>query len=330
MAPWELEEIANCRTKVRRFRNAVTKELMKTLYNEIGGIPRYVLRIPTLELEKNSSLEDTKEAALNRINGALASLKSPVDLLNCINQTKESLDHSGCLLHRWPTEDHKKSNLRWGSEYIMLKVAEKADLEAVNEGGHNFEIKRLTPKTSRKTTATNNEPQSLEIPAGLDCIPVLETSDLSQLSSQPDGKTPLFKPLSLKFPCIDLAMAPNHLFQVTVSLSHPTKQVPFKEILEAILGNDWRESDNAINLYFVVPDYIYDSFGFQGYLNENKKTSKAVPEIITSSIRQYALKINTKAAYTGKSPGISPELNSLGQSSSSGNYQHSLESEDEQ
>ncbi|KAG0290729.1 hypothetical protein BGZ98_003304, partial [Dissophora globulifera] len=93
---------------------------------------------------------------------------------------------------------------------------------------------------------------------------------------------PLFIPTIPSFPCIDLALASNKLFQVTVSLNHPIKQTPLKEIAESILGNEWKKggkSENHLGLYFVVPNWIYADFRAQGYSTSAGMASQKVPTI---------------------------------------------------
>jgi hypothetical protein len=45
MAPWSLEELKICRTKVSSFK-VVPLEAPEDLYAKIGGVPRYVLERP--------------------------------------------------------------------------------------------------------------------------------------------------------------------------------------------------------------------------------------------------------------------------------------------
>jgi hypothetical protein len=46
MAPWDLEELVSCRTKVGRFK-VLSCEAVEELFSKIGGVPRYVLEWPT-------------------------------------------------------------------------------------------------------------------------------------------------------------------------------------------------------------------------------------------------------------------------------------------
>ncbi|KAF9919233.1 hypothetical protein BGZ65_012276, partial [Modicella reniformis] len=88
---------------------------------------------------------------------------------------------------------------------------------------------------------------------------------------------------------------------VTVSLDHPIKQEPLKNIVEAIRG---KSNDVHVGLYFVVPNRIYDEFKVQSYSTAAGATSKIVPGIITRYVKQYALKVNLDSAFAGGSPGM--------------------------
>ncbi|KAI8351237.1 hypothetical protein B0O80DRAFT_456080 [Mortierella sp. GBAus27b] len=114
---------------------------------------------------------------------------------------------------------------------------------------------------------------------------------------------PLFIPTFSNFPCIDLALAPDKLFQVTVSGEHPIKQAPLKDIVTAILGDE-PKGNARVGLYFVVPNRIYDEFKVQSYSTAAGTTSKKVPGIITRHVKQYALKVNLDSALATESPGI--------------------------
>ncbi|KAG0245629.1 hypothetical protein BG011_002751, partial [Mortierella polycephala] len=116
---------------------------------------------------------------------------------------------------------------------------------------------------------------------------------------------PLFIPTIPNFPCIDLALAPDKLFQATVSLNHPIKQAPLKELAENILGNEWEKggkNGSHLGLYFVVPNRIYADFKAQDYCTSAGVVSQKVPAIVQQRVRQYALKIDLDTALAGESP----------------------------
>ena len=84
---------------------------------------------------------------------------------------------------------------------------------------------------------------------------VRNLSDLLKYS----GENIVIVPDRQNFGAVDLFVTPNYIFQVTVSEYHPIKQV---ELTKVITNMPVYISDqNAkIQLYFVVPDDIYDKF----------------------------------------------------------------------
>ena len=153
------------------------------------------------------------------------------------------------------------------------------------KGGHTFEIKKLE----------GNHTSQLQIPDNPTVQPFKKSSELSAATV---GK--LFLPTIPNFPCLDLYLAPDKLFQVTVSSDHPIKQKHLNDIVKNIIGNTNRE----LRLYFVVPNEIYSNFKTQNYLTDTGSVSQAVPIVVTRNVKQYALKFDLNAAYSGGSPGV--------------------------
>ncbi|KAF9406025.1 hypothetical protein BGZ76_006429, partial [Entomortierella beljakovae] len=175
MTPWELSELKELRNAVSKFQS-VSPELLVRLYDKIGGIPRYVLEIPALTLGKNRFNGDTKMAeseAYDRVKKAILYVKDSALLLQLFALGKDSLEHSGCILHRWPKDNHRDYYLKWGSPHIMDEIVRQLkerswsqvlqDLvqgdkdiskgplfevyvhHLTRKGGFNFETKGLTP-----------------------------------------------------------------------------------------------------------------------------------------------------------------------------------------
>ena len=105
-----------------------------------------------------------------------------------------------------------------------------------------------------------------------------------------------------KFPCIDLFIGPDKLFQVTVSAHHPLKYRKLKEMVENIQENP-TASKQELQIYFVVPQDIYDDFKRQNYINESGNVCKKLDPVV-KNIKQYVLKFDLFAANTGQTPGL--------------------------
>ncbi|KAF9352096.1 hypothetical protein BGX26_010023 [Mortierella sp. AD094] len=71
MAPWELDELEECRASVRNFK-VITKDFMKRLYVKMGGVPRYVLQTLAIVLGRNKRNTDKAiEEAYHRVKQAI-------------------------------------------------------------------------------------------------------------------------------------------------------------------------------------------------------------------------------------------------------------------
>ncbi|KAF9160364.1 hypothetical protein BGX20_002544 [Mortierella sp. AD010] len=266
MAPWELDELEECRTSVRNFK-VVTKDFMKRLYAKMGG---------------------TK----------------------CFAQGKNTLEFSGRILHRWPLDNHQKYYLKWASPHVQAEIITQLEDKLwsgilkdpiaggkdiakgplfglyvhhiFRKGSVSFETKSLTP---------NSKTGVLYIPANLSVTSIRTVDEFSGLSSCPKSQRRLF--------------VPNNLSQVTISSDHPIKQTPLKNIIEKINGGQRKKSSKPVKHYFVVPNKIYAGFKAQDYITDNNTISKAIPQIIKTHVKQYALKIDLDTAHTGGSPGLS-------------------------
>ncbi|KAG0195290.1 hypothetical protein BGX31_006456, partial [Mortierella sp. GBA43] len=138
---------------------------------------------------------------------------------------------------------------------------------------------------------------TLEIPTGL------STVLFGDIPAKPASGT-LLVPKAKNFACVDLLLAPNVLFQVTVSQEHPIKGPPFTKLLEKLVEKHWVSSPGEVQLIFVVPGHVYDSFQKQDYQTGDKeKVYKKVPKDI-QQVKQYALKIDLVSAAGGGSPGL--------------------------
>lgn len=271
MAPWKLGELKKCREAVY---SIVPQELMKTLYQKIGGVPRYVLEAPSVEFSRNGTFISASRSAYKRIQEALDSVKSAAKLLDCVRQAKDNLEVSSRILHRWPNpRDHEEFYLRWASTHILDRInaqlKDEAWMEVINElirhdndaslrgrlfelyvihifrkGGYSFKYRSL------------QKPFKEDI-FNIDILPnIQEFEKSSELSEHSAYNTKdLFIPTIPNFPCLDLFLSP-YMFQVTVSPTHPIKQGRLVEIVKNLL----KEKEEDLHLCFVVPENIYDNY----------------------------------------------------------------------
>ncbi|KAF9316071.1 hypothetical protein BG003_002377 [Podila horticola] len=131
MAPWNLKELEICRNSVAGFQE-VPPEMMRELHSEIGGVPRYVLEIPMRESKLNpNGLDLAKASARYYLEQALNNIMDPITMMQYFVQGKETLEFSGRLVHRWPSDDeHRQFRLEWASANIARRVGELLTEEA--------------------------------------------------------------------------------------------------------------------------------------------------------------------------------------------------------
>ena len=75
------------------------------------------------------------------------------------------------------------------------------------------------------------------------------------------------------FPCINIILTPNSLFQITISKYHPIIQEPLWKILEKLLMTE------KISLYFVMLEANFNTFTAQNYRNEQWKVLQMVQDL---------------------------------------------------
>ncbi|KAK3833207.1 MAG: hypothetical protein J3R72DRAFT_527227 [Linnemannia gamsii] len=331
MAPWDLEELKNCRTNVADF-EVVPLEAVVELYSKLGGVPRYVLRWPMQELKlspedlegskdlddaktkESARLENAKIKACARLEGAINMAKDPVMLMQFFAQGKDSLEFSSPLIHRWPMGDHSTFRLEWASIYVAEKVADLLNQDACNQmlerliadpkgsaSGVIFEAYVLrTFRDGGHTFEIRNLENEDEDLASLEIPRNPKTEHFDKITPVPADT--LCIPKICNYACVDLLLAPRDLFQITVSDKHPIKGVPLSKLLESLTQAGWGSSKER-RLFFVVPGRVYADFKKQNYLTLEEKVYKTIPVEI-QCVKQYVLKIDLESAVSGKSPGL--------------------------
>jgi hypothetical protein len=126
-------------------------------------------------------------SAREHLGQALDNVKDKVKLMQYFAQGRDTLEFSGRLIHRWPSdEEHSEFRLEWASAYVARKVSEKmtenayvevlkqlvADpegsasgimfeayvLRIFREGGHIFELKDLETEEISNLEIPNRNP----------------------------------------------------------------------------------------------------------------------------------------------------------------------------
>ncbi|ORZ08232.1 hypothetical protein BCR41DRAFT_147034 [Lobosporangium transversale] len=314
MAPWELDELKECRDKVEAF-HMVPEDFMEHLYEMIGGVPRYVLEVPRKELDFYSPEDRCKKkvravaesSALERVNQALDNIKDPMKILQYFEQAKDSQCYSSHLLHRYPTKDHRGFRLVWASDYIMEEVHDAVDDKTWNEllnrlangrvgegRGAMFELyMRRILRIGNRCFQARNLHDNTEITIDIKASPDVKWfNTLECYKGKMQGS--LWIPNSKRFACVDMLLAPNYLLQVTTNKDHGIKSKPFKAFLKSMRENKWIHSSEEVALIFVVPQDQIKEFKKQNFkTGTNRVDSKATKELL--DVKQYIMGIDLQA-----------------------------------
>ncbi|KAF9427355.1 hypothetical protein BGZ76_002369 [Entomortierella beljakovae] len=265
-------------------------------------------------------LERARVAAYSRVKQAIDLVKNPHRLLQYFEQARESLQHSGRLLHRWPTEDHRGYRLEWASIHIRDEVERIAiegsyqeiasrliDSDSLGEARgamfelyvrHIFRQGGIKFNTRELQAANNTSDIPNEFPVEIPINPPAKV--FSKIEREAVSGT-LYIPRSKSFPCVDLLLAPNILLQITVDHDHPIKGKPCENLIGDLVENGWIKSVEEIYFIFIVPKVSAETYKKQNFLKADKKTMKRVRKPL-KDIRQYVLGIDLEAAAKGRSP----------------------------
>ncbi|KAF9110773.1 hypothetical protein BGX30_007868, partial [Mortierella sp. GBA39] len=254
-----------------------------------------------------------KKSAYEIVRLAIKSVKEPLKMMQCFREGKDSLEFSSRLLHRWPSDDYKNFHLEWASAHVAEEVSKSLhdaawklileSLVADTDGaarGVMFEtyVRHIFRKGGCAFQARNLRDGTI---ATFDIAANPTVEWFKEVPAVSAGV--LHIPKQRNYACVDLLLAPQHLFQVTVSQTHDIKGPPFTTLLGGLTEQKWIATSADAMLIFVVPSEIYDGFRAQKYLTSKGNVYKKVPEKIRR-VKQVVLKIDLNSASTGQSPGI--------------------------
>ncbi|CAH1758953.1 9830_t:CDS:2 [Entrophospora sp. SA101] len=100
-------------------------------------------------------------------------------------------------------------------------------------------------------------------------------------------------PINKNFESVDAVIAPNIFFQITVAEKHPILQAGFRQLLEKFQISQ----DNKAQLYFIVPDYLFNNFRKQPYVYNQKKKMNHGVKITFVDLRIYMQDLTTTGRF---------------------------------
>ncbi|KAG0076645.1 hypothetical protein BGZ90_008382 [Linnemannia elongata] len=313
MAPWVLEELERCRGDIRDFQ-AVTKEFMEELYDLVGGVPRYVLEKPKDILSFDpDNYAGAKKRVYEHVRLAIDFVKDPLKMMQYFRQVSDSLEVSGHLLHRWPSDDHNDFHLEWASSHVAEEVS-----KSLHDAAWKLILKSLITDTdgAAREVMFKTYVQYIFRKGGCEFqVKDLQDGTVTTLEIPPSPRVEWFKeipalsagashiPKQCNHACVDLLLASRHLLKVTVYQKLDIKGPTFSTFLDRLIRQNWISPSDEALLIFVVPSEIYDDFRAQKYLNSAGNVYETGPHQL-QRVKQLALKIDLNPASTGQSPGI--------------------------
>ncbi|CAG8665766.1 5922_t:CDS:2, partial [Paraglomus brasilianum] len=247
MPPWLEEELLACQKLVQPL---LPEKLVVEIYEILGGIPRYVLKVPAKciaeggKIMSENILENAKAKATYCFVSTLSSLANVNMFLQCLRDHGEYMEISNHIIHRLPCPvTYEEGTIAWGSRHIELNVLKKWELQSWNKLLESF--------------CNSSTPEGYKV-----------------ISEK------LFVPKNLNSELISHRFSPNCLFQVTVSETHPIMHHHLVNIVEHMPAY-LQDKKTKIQFYFVVPEDKYDNFQYQKLETEtrNEQNVKSTREI---------------------------------------------------
>ncbi|RGB27176.1 hypothetical protein C1646_769459 [Rhizophagus diaphanus] len=268
MPIWSWEEIKKCRKGL--YNDEVEKKLAKDLFLKWGGIPRYVLE-KAKDITSQQKLDD-------------AILDCDMDIFKYIGESSvERTTTSHMIVHNYvnlPVSDDDELN----EDELNQCTPDQLKLDRYGDPPYTKTILRFASNYVRKRVTEQLEENIRARLRKFDVRPLDEYDDGD--ANDADAKVDLEK----NFPSLDSVIAPNRVFQMTVSKVHPIKMNGLKLLYDKFGGNS---ADHLIYYYFVVPERIYDKYEVQKFVNSKDDPAQIIPAWIKERIFQYVLKIKS-------------------------------------
>ncbi|CAG8701888.1 2263_t:CDS:1, partial [Funneliformis caledonium] len=299
MPVWSWNEVNECR--IGMF-NHLEEAKVEDLYSRWGGIPRFIL-----EKSLDSSQQNHLEDAISKSNWKLFEFVGEIDHANDVS-------HRIIHIHtNLPSEEEEMNEegeeifyiqkfILFASEWVAEKVmnrlesnysqqlrnfvtASSSENEYSTLRGVIFE--QIAHRILQKGGSFNIRPLESDFISSTIVIPERIKLVFNDINKIEDGK--YCQPIQKNFTSIDAVVAPNTLFQMTVSKSHPINMSGLKKLVEKLGG---KSGTNHIYFYFVLPKDLYDNYQAQHFHTTGKTVAKLIPRWITNRVKQYALEID--------------------------------------
>ncbi|CAG8500197.1 1494_t:CDS:2, partial [Ambispora leptoticha] len=298
MPVWSWDEVNECKSGMF---SHLDDNKIEDLFSIWGGIPRFVLE-KALDFSQQRRLEDAIDRSDERLFQFVGELDHDQD-------TSHKLIHIHTNLPREEGEENEKGEnapyiqkfIRFASEWVAEKVMGKLENNC-SQRLRNFVVASYSENEYSTLRGNIFEQIAHKIiqKGGIFNIRPLESDSASSTIEIPERIKLVFndinkieegrycKPRQRNFTSIDAVVAPDTLFQMTVSKNHPINMNGLKKLAEKLGGTS---GTNHIYFYFVLPKNLYDNFQAQ-HFTTGKTVAKKIPNWITNRVKQYALEID--------------------------------------
>ncbi|RGB23711.1 hypothetical protein C1646_527493 [Rhizophagus diaphanus] len=314
MPVWSYAEISKCKDKLY---NHLQNNLVKTLFDKWGGIPRFVLEKATdyshqcklqeaidacdfdiLDYVGATEAKDTSHKLIHIVTNPLV-----VDV-NIVNE-QEQTDVDGGNDVEYIEEDppYSQKIIKFASEYVAERVIMRLELRnrgklrrdlfsSLSEGTSNSVLGRYFEEIAHQLLRGGGtfDIRSLESGGRPTTTKPFTKQDKIYTFSDVNGITDgcYYRPDNPNYPSIDSIVAPNELYQMTTAKSHPIKMIGLKNVY----GKLARTGD--ISYYFVVPAQLYNAYKKQNFVPvpTRNRSAQNMPSWIRNRVKQYALRID--------------------------------------
>ena len=291
MPIWNREEIQLCRQKVY---SHLTQEEVGSLFDNWGGIPRWVLENARDTAQQQELDEAIRAVDLNFLTKAIGNA-----------QALDQAAHR--LIHLHVEDDFLTKHYLFASEYVTDKVylqlyennrAHLIQFLAVSQGvgdvgvlrgvlferhahtiiskGGRFRIRKL-----KEADEGSFGEEPVELPALEQHVFVAD----AEVQSEGDY---YYRPKINNYESVDSFEKPDRLFQMTGARAHPCKQTGVHNVLK-LLGNPENPS-----LYFVVPNDRFKHFKYQKYHDSQQGIMEKPTYLNVKKVKQFVLLMDLK------------------------------------
>ena len=289
MPVWSKAEIEECRQLMYGDDTSRSVAAVQNAFNRWGGIPRYVL-----EKLNDAGAQQLLDEAIDSANpGAIELAFGAVDA---------ATDASHRLVHINAKQPYVFKSISFGSQYILGELLRKNAVYVGRLTGLSAQVMSGVPSLAsargsmfeagahskicaggvfrvRRLGVPGAEPEDVVLPRRTERM--FQAVDEMRAGASEE----YWRPASRTFAAADAVAPPNQLFQMTVSPSHGVNHAGLIAVLQELPLTGQR-----VDLYFVVPPEIFDTFAEQSFVGRGGKVLKRKSALV-QKVDQWVLRV---------------------------------------